>query len=146
MENLEQLLNGVDTLKNMDLRILEKTPNILRVAMPLQGNKNHLGGVYAGAIFSLVEFPFGMLCVSKFGMHEIVPVVGEVTIRFLAPANSELVVELMVSDEEWNEIERETKLHGKYKVVKELVVRDAHGKVNTIAKATYFTIDVRNKA
>ena len=143
MEKLEQMMQSIDTLKNMGLRVLEQTPNVLKIAMPQDGNRNHLGGICAGAIFSLAEFPFGMMCINRFGMREIVPVVGEVTIRFLAPANSDLIVELSIPDEEWDEIERETKAHGKFKIIKEIEVKDDKGKVNTIVKATYFTLDVR---
>jgi len=50
---------------------------------------------------------------------------------------------LTVTDEEWDEIERETKAHGKFKIVKEIEVKDAQGKVNTVLKATYFTLAVR---
>ncbi len=143
MEKAQQMIDGIDTLKHMGLKVLEQTPNFLKVAMPKEGNRNHLGGVYAGAIFSLAEFPFGMMCVNKFGMSELVPVVGEVTIRYLAPANSDLVVELTIPDEEWENIARETKTHGKFKIVKEIEVKDDQGKVNTIVKATYFTISTQ---
>ncbi|MFI4940018.1 MAG: YiiD C-terminal domain-containing protein [Burkholderiales bacterium] len=143
MSQLEQAMRSIDTLKNMGLRVLEESPNILKIAMPREGNSNHLGGVYAGAIFSLAEFPFGIMCINKFGMNEIVPVIGEITIRFLAPATGELTVELVIPDEEWDEIERETKARGKFKIIKEIEVKDAEGKVNTVVKATYFTIAVR---
>jgi len=143
MGNLEQAMQRIDTLKNMNLRVLEESPNRVRIAMPRAGNGNHLGGVYAGAIFSLAEFPFGMMCVDRFGTQEIVPVVGEVTIRYLAPAMSDLTIEMTVSEEEWVEIERETKAHGKFKIIKELEVKDDEDRVNAIVKATYFTLAVR---
>jgi len=138
--NLEQMLQGVDTLKNMGIRILEQSPNILKVELPLEGNRNHLGGIYAGAIFSLAEFPFGMMCVLKFGMQNLVPVVGEVTIRYLAPARENLIVELKVSDQEWEEMERETSTHGKFKIAREIEVRDVSGRAIAIVKATYFML------
>lgn len=140
MDKAEQMIQGIDALKHMGLKVLEQAPNFLKVAMPKEGNGNHLGGVYAGAIFSLAEFPFGMMCISKFGMSELVPVIGEVTIRYLAPANSDLTVELTIPDEEWESIERETKAHGKFKIVKEIEVKDDQGRVNAVVKATYFTI------
>jgi len=143
MDKAEHMMQSIDTLKNMGLRVLEQSPNVLKIAMPADGNRNHLGGVYAGAIFTLAEFPFGIMCISRFGMQEIVPVVGEVTIRFLAPASGDLFVELTIPDQEWDEIERETKAHGKFKIVKEIEVKDDTGKVNTIMKATYFMLVVR---
>jgi acyl-coenzyme A thioesterase PaaI-like protein len=143
VSKLEQAMQSIETLKNMGLKVLVESPNTLKIAMPREGNSNHLGGVYAGAIFTLAEFPFGMMCINKFGMSEIVPVIGEITIRFLAPAIGDLTVELTVADEEWDEIERETKAHGKFKIIKDIEVKDAQGKVNTILKATYFTLAVR---
>ena len=119
----------MDTLKNMGLKVLEESRNTLKIALPLEGNANHLGGVYAGAIFTLAEFPFGMMCINRFGTTDIIPVVGEVTIRFRAPASGALTVELIVPDDEWDEIERETRAHGKFKIVKEIEVKDAQGKV-----------------
>ncbi|MET3105589.1 acyl-coenzyme A thioesterase PaaI-like protein [Oxalobacteraceae bacterium GrIS 2.11] len=145
MGNAEHLIERSDTLKHMGLTVVEQTANVLKIVMRQDGNRNHLGGIYAGAIFSLAECPFGIMCINKFGTHEIVPVIGEMTIRFLAPANSDLLVELTVSDSEWEDIDNETKKHGKFKIVKEIEVKDNKGRVNTIVKATYFTLDVRNK-
>jgi acyl-coenzyme A thioesterase PaaI-like protein len=143
VSKLVQAMQSIDTLKNMGLKVLVESPNTLKIAMPREGNANHLGGVYAGAIFTLAEFPFGMMCINKFGMSEIVPVIGEITIRFLAPAIGDLTVELTVTDDEWDEIERETKARGKFKIIKEIEVKDAQGKVNTVLKATYFTLVAR---
>lgn len=140
MNTMPATMLNVDTLKQMNLKFLHISTNSLKVEMPPEGNSNHLGGVYAGAIFSLAEFPFGMLCVNRFGMQDFVPVVGEVTIRYLAPATGALTVELHISDEEWAEIERETRARGKFKIIKEIEVRDEQGNVNTLAKATYFTM------
>lgn len=140
MNDMSTAMLSVDTLKHMNLKFLHVSANVLKVEMPPEGNSNHLGGVYAGAIFSLAEFPFGMMCVNKFGMRDFVPVVGEVTIRYLTPATGVLSVELHVSDEEWMEIERETRSRGKFKITKEIEVKDAQGKVNALAKATYFTV------
>lgn len=138
--NLEHMIQSVDTLKNMGIRVLEQSPNLLKVEMPLEGNRNHLGGIYAGAIFSLAEFPFGMMCVLKFGLQNLVPVVGEVTIRYLAPAIQPLIVELKVTDQEWEEMERETGIHGKFKIAREIEVRDVSGKAIAMVKATYFMV------
>ena len=143
MNLLEKTLQSVETLKHMGLRVLINTPNTLKLEMPLDGNKNHMGTAYAGAIFTLAEVPFGLMCIERFGTHEIVPAVGEVTIRFTAPATGALTVEIHISDEEWAEIEQQTRTKGKYKIAREIEVRDSQGRVNTIARATYFTLAVK---
>jgi len=73
-------------------------------------------------------------------MQNLVPVVGEVTIRYLAPARENLIVELKVSDQEWEEMERETSTHGKFKIAREIEVRDVSGRAIAIVKATYFML------
>ena len=84
------------------------------------------------------------MCVKRFGSKDIVPVLGEMTIRFLAPAISDLVVEVHVTDEDWEKIEHETRTSGKFKYVKNIEVKDTTGKTNAVASATYFMLIARN--
>ncbi len=140
MATIQEAINSVDTLQHMGLEILESNDNRLHIRMPKEGNTNHLGGVYAGAIFTFAEFPFGMMYVAKIGLSEMVPVVGEMTIRYLAPANGDLFVDIQVSDEEWDQIVEGTREKGKLKLERSIEVKDADGNVNSIIKATYFSL------
>lgn len=140
MSEIAEAIKSIDTLKHMGLELLETTDNRVRIRMPKEGNTNHLGGVYAGAIFTLAEFPFGMMYIAKLGLTEMVPVVGEMTIRYLAPANGDLFIDIEVSDEEWTQITEDTREKGKLKLVREIEVKDAQGNVNSIVKATYFSL------
>jgi thioesterase domain-containing protein len=143
MESAKKLMGSIQNLQHMGLEVLEDTGNCLKVKMPLEGNKNHVGIVYAGAIFTLAEFPFGVMVVQKFGIEDIYPLVGEMTIRYLAPAAGPLVVEVRISDEEWAQIERDTRAHGKMKVLREVEIKDEQGTVIAVVKATYFTVLAR---
>ncbi|MGH1372641.1 MAG: YiiD C-terminal domain-containing protein [Cellvibrionaceae bacterium] len=140
MSKIAEAIKSIDTLKHMGLEILESNDNRVRIRMPKEGNTNHLGGVYAGAIFTLAEFPFGMMYIAKLGMTEMVPVVGEMTIRYLAPATDDLFIDVEVSDEEWTTIVEDTREKGKLKLVREIEVKDAQGNVNSVVKATYFSL------
>ncbi len=140
MSKIEEAIKSIDTLKHMGLEILESNDNRVRLRMPKDGNTNHLGGVYAGAIFTFAEFPFGMMYIAKLGMTEMVPVVGEMTIRYLAPATGDLFIDVVVSEDEWVQIAEETREKGKLKLVREIEVKDADGKVNSVIKATYFSL------
>lgn len=144
MNFFEETMKNIPMLNNMNLHIVDYSKNKLVVRMPFAGNQNHVGIVYAGAIFSLAEFPFGALSVYRFGSDEIVPVVGEVAVRYLAPAKSDLTVSIEVSDQEWEEIEQETKSNGKFKVVREVDVKDGTGKIVAALKATYFMLHVKH--
>lgn len=140
MSEIAEAIKSIDTLKHMGLELLETSDNRVRIRMPKEGNTNHLGGVYAGAIFTLAEFPFGMMYIAKLGLTEMVPVVGEMTIRYLAPASGDLFIDVEVSDEEWTQITEDTREKGKLKLVREIEVKDAEGNVNSVVKATYFSL------
>jgi acyl-coenzyme A thioesterase PaaI-like protein len=130
----------IPALDKLDARVLISEPNRIKVLLPLAGNANHLGTMYAGAIFSVAEFPFGLLHLGHFAGKPLLPVVGELTIRFLAPATTDVTVDLHVSDEEWQEMDDTTHAHGKSKFIREIEVLDADENVVAVAKATYFSI------
>lgn len=134
---------ATQALSRMGLRVVEESLNTLKIAMPQEGNGNHMGGVYAGALFTLAEFPFGMMCLNRFPDGSIIPVIGEMTIRYLALAKGEMTIEAHVSDDEWARIESETRANGKCKVLREIEIRDSAGNVNSVVKGTYFTLDRR---
>ncbi|MDH4008162.1 MAG: DUF4442 domain-containing protein [Desulfuromonadales bacterium] len=136
----QQLVEDVEALRHMGLEVLEESSNRIRIKLPKEGNRNHVGGIYAGTVFTLAEIPFGLLFVKRFSLSDMYPVVGEVTIRFQALATSPLFVELCVSDEEWDEIERATRAEGKVKIVRNVEVKDEEGHVNAIVAVTYFSV------
>ena len=130
----------IPALDKLHATVLISEPNRVKVRLPLEGNTNHLGTMYAGALFSVAEFPFGLLHLTHFKGHPMLPVVGELTIRFLAPATTDVTVDLHVSDEEWQEMEEATQTHGKSRFKREIEVLDENENVVAIAKATYFSI------
>ncbi len=136
---------GIETLQHMGLEVLEHTPNRLRVKMPLEGNRNHLGGMYAGAIFTLAEFPFGLMFAAKFGLDEMVPVIGQMSIRYQAPATGPLFVDVKVTDEEWDSIQQQTREKGKLKLEREVEIRDEQGNLNSLVQGTYFSLLLEKK-
>ena len=133
-------MNKIQPLEHMGLKVLTNTKNCLKVEMPLEGNSNHVGASYAGSILTLAEFPFGLMFFNRFDTDDIYPVVGEMTIRYMAPSFGPLTVEVNVSDEEWAEIESTTREKGKMKLPREIEVKDAEGNVNATVKAMYFAL------
>jgi len=62
-----------------------------------------VGTVYDGALFTLAEFPFGLMFMQRFSMEDMYPVVvGNMEIRFTASAMTDTRVTLEISDERWN--------------------------------------------
>ena len=133
-------IQAVPTLTHMGLEAIEDGPNCMHVKMPAKGNSNHFGAVYAGAIFSLAEFPMGMLFGNRFGFDEFFPVVGEMSVRYTAPAFSDLYVKMEMTEDEWNAIAEGTRANGKYRLQRETPVTDEQGNVVAVATATYFSV------
>lgn len=140
MASAQEQIDGLEPLHRLGVQVLDQTPNSLRVQMPLAGNTNHFGAMYAGVIFTLAEFPFGALFVQRFPLTEMVPVIGELTIRYLAPVTSDLFVSVEVSDKEWDQIRSDVAANGKAKLVRSLELADEAGAIKAVASATYFAL------
>lgn len=139
--NLTEMMQQLPTIARMNCEVVEESENRCVVEMPLEGNSNHVGTAYAGAMFTLAEFPFGLMFLSRFGgMEKMYPVVGEMNIRYMAPAMTAVRLTVEVTEERWQEIEKETLENGKYKIVLPLELKDAHGTVVAKTEAVYFSI------
>jgi len=140
MINNDEVMKLNSMLSQMNMTFIETSANRYVVELPLESSTNHVGTVYAGALFTLAEFPFGMMFMQRFGMENIYPVVGNMEIRFTAPAMTDTRVTLEVSDERWNEIEEQTLSKGKYKIILPIELKDTNGTVVAKTEATYFSV------
>jgi len=140
MINNDEVMKLNPMLSQMNMTFIETSANRYVVELPLESSTNHVGTVYAGALFTLAEFPFGMMFMQRFGMENIYPVVGNMEIRFTAPAMTDTRVTLEVSDERWNEIEEQTLSKGKYKIILPIELKDTNGTVVAKTEATYFSV------
>lgn len=124
-------------VERMGLRALELKPNHVKLAAPIAGNENHIGGMYAGALFTLAEIPGGALYLTTFDVSEFYPIIKEMTIRFVAPAKTDVTIEMYLPKEEASRIEAEARENGKADYVLEGEVKDASGVVVSVSKGLY---------
>ncbi|WP_166263843.1 DUF4442 domain-containing protein [Marinobacter caseinilyticus] len=76
----------------------EVRPGYVRATIKLKGNKNHFGSLYAGAFFLVAEIPGGVLTLFDLG-PDYTPILKEMTLQFLQPANSDVTVEFTLDAE-----------------------------------------------
>ncbi|CAN0603368.1 unnamed protein product, partial [Ectocarpus sp. 12 AP-2014] len=69
----------------------EVRPGFVKARIRLKGNKNHFGSLYAGAYFLVAEIPGGVLTLFDLG-PAYTPILKEMTLQFLHPANSDVTV------------------------------------------------------
>ena len=105
--------------------------------MPLSGNQNHIGTLYAGALFTLAEIPGGALFLTSFDVQRFYPLIKEMNLRFRRPATSDITVEARLSDEEIARIQAEAEQNGKADYHLELQLCDASGEVVAQTRALY---------
>lgn len=127
---LEQL---VPRAHQMGVRFVELRPGYVRAELPVEGNTNHVGTIYAGVIFTLAEVLGGAMHVATFDATTHYPIVRSMTIDFVAPGATPLTAVTSLSDEEVAAV-RAAATNGKAPFVLVAEVSDSNGTV--VARTT----------
>lgn len=134
---VKQLLEtSVPFIQRSGLKALEMKRGYVKLMMPLTGNINHIGMMYAGALFTLAEAPAGALFLTGFDVSKYYPILKEQNIRYTKPAKTDVTVEVTMTDEEIAAIEAEAAGRGKSEFVIEAELKDAGGEVVAISLQT----------
>jgi len=124
-------------LENMGLKFLEARPGYVKLKAPLAGNENHIGIMYAGALFTLAEVPGGVLFNTSFDTARFYPIVKEMSIRFRRPAMTDISIEMTMSREEVERIQAEAVAKGKADFVLDGELKDESGEVVAVSRGVY---------
>ncbi len=127
----------IDFVKRSGLKAEVLEPGRVRLRMPLQGNQNHIGSMYAGALFTLAEIPGGALYLTSFDAKRFYPVIKEMNLRFRRPASSDILIEASLSAGEIERIQSEAEREGKAEYLLELQLRDSSGEVVAESRGLY---------
>ena len=124
-------------VKRMNLKAEVLEPGFVRLRVPLAGNENHIGSMYAGALFTLAEIPGGALFLTSFDASKFYPIIKEMNLRFRRPATGDIVVEARLSAEEIERLQGEAQANGKAEYVLELQLTDGSGEVVALSRGIY---------
>jgi len=124
-------------VKRTGLKAEVLEPGFVRLRLPLAGNENHIGSLYAGALFTLAEIPGGALFITSFDGSRFYPLVKEMNLRFRRPATGDVWVEARLSAEEIERLQAEAATNGKAEYVLELELLDASGEVVAESRGLY---------
>ncbi|MEK1906256.1 MAG: YiiD C-terminal domain-containing protein [Pseudomonas sp.] len=127
----------IDFVKRSGLKAEVLEPGRVCLRMPLQGNQNHIGTLYAGALFTLAEIPGGALFLTSFDAQRFYPIIKEMNLRFRRPASSDILVEASLSQEEIERIQDEAQREGKAEYLLELQLCDLSGEVVAESRGLY---------
>ncbi|WP_339408845.1 PaaI family thioesterase [Pseudomonas sp. EA_35y_Pfl2_R5] len=109
----------------------------VRLRMPLAGNQNHIGSMYAGALFTLAEIPGGALFLTSFDAQRFYPIVKEMNLRFRRPASGDIWVEACLTAEEIQQLQKQATELGKAEYVLQLQLTDESGEVVVESRGLY---------
>lgn len=108
----------------------------VRARIPLKGNRNHIGTLYAGAMFVLAEIPGGVLMLFEMGPG-FVPILKELTMSYVKTAKSDVTVEFVMPPEDIERIRHAVEADGKAEFKLEGELRDVEGEIVARSSALY---------
>lgn len=131
------LETGIKFVANCGLKVVELRRGYVKCLVPFAGNGNHIGTMYAGALFTVAEIPGGALFLSSFDMTRYAPIVKEMNLRFIKPAKSDVTIEVALSDERIAEISAAADAQGKAEFTLDGEIKTADGTVAAISHGIY---------
>ncbi len=124
-------------VKRSQLKAEVLEPGFVRLCMPLAGNQNHIGSMYAGALFTLAEIPGGALFLTSFDTQRFYPIIKEMNLRFRRPATGDIRVEARLDAADIERLQAEAAETGKAEYVLELALVDDSGEVVAQSRGLY---------
>ena len=128
---------GIPFCERTGVELVECDTGYVKMKMPFAPNINHVGIMYAGALFTLAEVPGGALFMTCFDGKKYYPIVKDMKIRFRRPAKTDITVEVQMSPEEVARIEAEAEENGKADYSWTCELKDESGEVVALTENVY---------
>lgn len=129
--------NTIAIAHKMGVRVIEAEPGYAVTSVPLEGNGNHFGVIYAGVQFTVAEILGGVIAVASFDAAKYFPLVKNVDIAFVGMAKSDLRAEARLDEATIARVQAEADERGKADFTLEAVVTDADGKTVATTRGLY---------
>jgi thioesterase domain-containing protein len=111
--------------------------NNITLKMPLEPNMNHIGTMYAGALFTLGEMMGGAVAMIYFIENKLIPIVKGLNIRFLKMAKTDISTTYAMRDEQVQKVIDECTKNGKAEYAINLELKDENGVVVAVTEGFY---------
>ncbi|MBW2507018.1 MAG: YiiD C-terminal domain-containing protein [Deltaproteobacteria bacterium] len=137
MDPKMMLEQGIAFVGRTQVQVLTMEPGYVKMMMPLQPNLNHVGTMYAGALFTLAELPGGAIFLTTFDVGKFYPIIKGMDIKFVKPAATDVTVEVKLDLDEAAKIQEIANERGKADYEWECEVKDANGQVVCVSTNRY---------
>lgn len=128
---------GIPFAGRTEVKVLAMEPGYVKMMMPLEPNGNHVGTMYAGALFTLAELPGGAIFLTTFDAGRFYPLIKGMDIKFVKPATTDITVEVRLDPEEAAKVQEEANEVGKADYEWECELKDANGQVVCVSSNRY---------
>lgn len=112
-------------------------PGEVTLRVPIEGNTNHFGTMYAGALFAIAELPGGLIPLLVLGPGTHTPIVTDLQVRFLAPARTDVTLTARMDPAEVAALAAQADAEGRADFTLELEGRDADGRTVVATRGQY---------
>lgn len=131
------LEEGIAFVARSEVKVLAMEPGYVKMLMPLEPNLNHVGTMYAGALFTLAELPGGAIFLTTFDVGSFYPIIKGMEIKFVKPATTDVTVEVKLDLDEAAKIQAAANEAGKADYDWDCEVKDADGQVVCVTSNRY---------
>jgi acyl-coenzyme A thioesterase PaaI-like protein len=112
-------------------------PGRVTLRVPIEPNANHMGTMYAGALFALVELPGGLLPLGVLDASKYTPIVTSIHVHFTAAARTDVTLTATLDPDELRALGEQVDADGRAKFTLELHGEDATGRTVIESTAHY---------
>ncbi|TES90291.1 MAG: DUF4442 domain-containing protein, partial [Desulfobacteraceae bacterium] len=84
------LERGMPFAARTGIKVLKLDRENIELLMPLTPNINHIGIMYAGALFTLGEMMGGAVALVYLFEHSLIPIVKSFSIKFVKPGTTDI--------------------------------------------------------
>jgi len=135
------LIETIPWVKMSDIRLDVFEKRHVRLSVPVkEKHLNHVGIVYAGTHFMLMEVAGAALFVSTYGIERFIPINKGMSIKYHKPAYTDLVCELTISEADAEAKLRPVEEKGKGDWILDMAVTDSAGIVVSTSLCNYYLI------
>ncbi|AEF39041.1 PaaI family thioesterase [Hoyosella subflava] len=113
----------------MGVKIVELEKGRVVGEVPVDGNTNHIGTVYAGVLFTVAEVLGGAICLPTFDSAKFYPIVKDVQIRFRRPATTTIRATAVLPSDIVEAVAEAAEANGKADFELEAELADTSGQV-----------------
>jgi acyl-coenzyme A thioesterase PaaI-like protein len=129
--------SAIPAAHKLGVKVVEARRGFAAATVPVAGNGNHFGVVYAGVEFIVAEILGGIVAVASFDAAKYFPLVRNLDIAFVGMATTDLRAEATLDDDSIARVEAEVAANGKADYELEAVVTDANGQVVATTRGLY---------